>query len=100
MLNRALPGPGGKSPDFDVLGELGFIERSDVPAMCDYVAMMEERLGAAIRSRTQLLSSGRSGTCARHLVLIRSQTQVVRLSSCSVEGVRGGFEDDISGICQ
>lgn len=48
MLNRALPGPGGKSPDFDVLGELGFIERSDVPAMCDYVAMMEERLGAAI----------------------------------------------------
>ena len=43
VLNRALPGPQGE-PKFDVMGELGFVDRSDVPAMCDYVAMMEERL--------------------------------------------------------
>ena len=43
VLNRALPGPQGE-PEFDAMGELGFLDRSDVPAMCDYVAMMEERL--------------------------------------------------------
>ena len=43
VLNRALPGPQGE-PAFDAMLELGFVERSDVPAMCDYVAMMEERL--------------------------------------------------------
>jgi hypothetical protein len=43
VINRALPGPQG-APAFDAMLELGFLERSCVPAMCDYVAMMEERL--------------------------------------------------------
>ncbi len=43
VLNRALPGPQGQ-PEFDAMLELGFVGRSDVPAMCDYVAMMEEQL--------------------------------------------------------
>lgn len=43
VLNRVKPLPNGQ-PAFDAMGELGFLERSDVPAICDYVAMMEERL--------------------------------------------------------
>lgn len=43
VLNRVKPAPDGQ-PAFDAMGELGFLERGDVPAMCDYVAMMEERL--------------------------------------------------------
>lgn len=43
VLNRVKPMPNGQPP-YDAMSELGFIERSDVPAICDYVAMMEERL--------------------------------------------------------
>jgi hypothetical protein len=43
VIHRALPGPQG-APAFDAMVELGFVERSDVPAMCDYVAKMEEAL--------------------------------------------------------
>ena len=48
VLNRALPGPGGERPAFDVMGELGFLEHSDVPAISDYVALMEEALGSQL----------------------------------------------------
>ena len=43
VLNRVKAMPDAQ-PAFDAMGELGFLERSDVPAMRDYVAMMEERL--------------------------------------------------------
>ena len=48
VLNRAHPGPDGSRPAFDVMGELGFLQISDVPAICDYVAAMEESLGTLL----------------------------------------------------
>ena len=47
VLNRVKPMPDAQ-PAFDAMGELGFLERSDVPAMRDYVAMMEERLASLL----------------------------------------------------
>jgi len=47
VLNRAQQGPQG-APAFDAMGELGFVDKVDIPAMEEYVAMMEERLGALL----------------------------------------------------
>jgi hypothetical protein len=35
-------------PHFDAMLELGFVQHGDVAAMCDYVAMMEERLAPVL----------------------------------------------------
>lgn len=43
VLNLALPGPQG-APPIDAMGEIGFLERSDVPVIGDYVAAMEAAL--------------------------------------------------------
>lgn len=47
VLNKALPGPAG-APSYDGMCELGFVNREDVSAMTDYVARIEEQLGALI----------------------------------------------------
>jgi hypothetical protein len=46
VLNHVLPHDPSAATPFDAMGELGFLDRSDVPALCDYVAMMETRLQA------------------------------------------------------
>jgi hypothetical protein len=80
VLNRVKPMPDAQ-PAFDAMGELGFLERSDVPAMRDYVAMMEERL-------SNLLDTDRS-------FLLLADAMPVR-GSCSRRRRREGLHP---GLC-